>query len=166
MSVDVIGWHRHWSSERFFGEEDVYGPMPECAAQEAYSFWFKGGGYWPLVLRTPIPQKTQHEVVAAKGLFQSTLSAPTRPHMLITWVPQIGWLGRQQPIATYYKPRVPRRTVRILLDTNFLARVAYRFAVDFLDRPFMARIGRLFLLANFSSKLAVIRNGRVECPYA
>jgi hypothetical protein len=53
MSVDIIGWHRHWSAERFFGEKDVFGPMPECAAQEAYSFWFKGGGYWPLVLRTP-----------------------------------------------------------------------------------------------------------------
>jgi hypothetical protein len=42
MSVDVIGWHRHWSSERFFGEEDVYGPMPECAAQEARKLDSKG----------------------------------------------------------------------------------------------------------------------------
>jgi hypothetical protein len=27
LSVDIFGWHRHWSAELFFGEKDVFGPV-------------------------------------------------------------------------------------------------------------------------------------------
>ena len=32
--LNALGWHRHWSVDQFFGERDVFGPVPVCAAQE------------------------------------------------------------------------------------------------------------------------------------